>query len=409
MRRSLLYRIGTLAAGCAGLLGLFGPANAQESGGVVDNRLVSANTRFGFKLFAKLVEQDRDKNIFASPASVAMVLTMTYNGAEGETRQAMAQTLELQGMTLPEINHANAQLKAVLENPDPKVQLAIANSLWARKGIPFKPAFIKVNKDFYGAEVTDLNFSQPNAASAINDWVSRKTKGKIDKIIDVIDRDAILFLINAIYFKGTWTAEFDKTKTKEDAFHLLDGRQKKHPMMSQSGHYRYYRGQDFQAISLPYGKERVSMYIFLPDKDHRLEEFLRGLNAENWETWMSKFRKTEGTIVLPRFKLEYEVDLNDALKALGLGVAFTGGRANFQGMFSKPQDAYINKVKHKTYVEVNEEGTEAAAVTSVEMRATSVQIEPPPFRMIVDRPFFCAIRDNKSGTILFMGAIVEPK
>jgi serine protease inhibitor len=374
----------------------------------VDNKLIAANTQFGFKLFDQLAKQDAGKNIFVSTSSVAFALAMIYNGASGETQQAMAKALEVNGMSLQELNQANAALRATLTGADPKVQLNIANSLWARKGITFKPEFVKRNQDFYAAEVSALDFALPSAPATINNWVSQKTNGKITKIIDNIPSDAILYLLNAIYFKGTWAQQFDKGKTKEGRFTLLNGATKKHPMMSQTGRYRYLESGEFQAISLPYGAGSVSMYVFLPGKNSDLNKFLAALNAASWESWMSKFRSQEGNITLPRFKLEYEVVLNNAFKALGMESAFDPQRANFKEMYAASPSAnvFIGEVKHKTFVEVNEEGTEAAAATSGGMRATSYML---PFNMVVDRPFFCAIRDNQTGTILFMGAIVEPK
>jgi serine protease inhibitor len=238
--------------------------------------------------------------------------------------------------------------------------------------------------------------------------VKDKTSGKIDRIIDSISSDTILFLINAIYFKGKWADEFAKDKTKEDVFNLESGSQKRVPMMTQSGSYKYYDGKSFQAVSLPYGGGRVSMYVFLPAKGTSLSEFQKGLSASSWEGWMREFAQTEGDITLPRFKIEYEIALNDALKSLGMESAFDPSRANFKGMVQSEQNVYISKVKHKTFVEVNEEGTEAAAVTSTEMRATSAMRPRERFRMVVDHPFFCAIRDNLTGTVLFMGSIMEP-
>lgn len=379
------------------------PANDK-----VDARLVSSNMNFGFKLYGEIVRQGAGKNIFISPSSIGLCLAMAYNGAEGETKQAMARALEAQGMTLDELNRAYAGLKAALENPDPKVQLQIANSLWARKGIKLNPEFIKRDKQFYDAQVTELDFDSPAAPATINQWVSDKTNGKIDQIIDSIDRDTILFLINAIYFKGKWTNEFAKERTKDDVFHLESASEKRLPMMSQSGSYKYYEAQNFQAVSLPYGDRRVSMYIFLPMKGATLGQFQKSLTAANWESWMKGFAESEGDIIMPRFKIEYEVTLNDALKALGMEPAFDPSRANFAGMLQSGENAYISKVKHKTFVEVNEEGTEAAAVTSTEMRATSAQMPRQRFRMVVDHPFFCAIRDNATGTVLFMGSIFEP-
>lgn len=404
----LLIASGLLVGGCANIQN-GPPATRKEPSppvNSVDNRLVSANTRFSFNLFAEILKQDAGKNIFISPASVAMALAMTYNGAAGDTQQAMGKTLELQGMSIEEVNRANAALRTVLENPDPKVELTIANSLWARKDITFKPEFMQRNKDFYGAEVVDLDFDSPNAPETINVWVNKKTNGKIDKVVESINRDAILFLINAIYFRGNWTVEFDRAKTKESTFTLLDGTQKNHLMMSQAGNYKYFRGNNFEAISLPYGEGRVNMYVFLPDRGSSLKEFYKNLNADNWDSWMSQFHKREGNIAIPRFKLEYEVELNQALKALGMRVAFDRERADFGNMCSIPPNVFIDNVSHKTFIEINEKGTEAAAVTSVMVGAQSINEEK--FNMIVDRPFFFAIRDDKTATILFMGSVVEP-
>lgn len=378
----------------------------SKAGYVFDTKLVAANTRFGFKLFSELARQDAGRNIFISPQSVAVALAMAYNGASGETRQAMAKTLELQGMSLQEINQGNAALQSTLASLDPKIHLAIANSLWARAGLPFKPDFMARNKEFYGAAVESLDFNNPSAPARINAWAAKNTQGKIKKIVDKIDPQTIMFLINAVYFKGNWAKEFDKKKTTEGLFILPDGSTKKLPMMSQSGEYRYFANGKFQAVSLPYGSGKVSMYIFLPNQDSSLAEFYSSLNAQNWEAWMSQFSEVQGNVVLPRFKLEYERNLNDILKALGMGVAFDPNRADFRNIIDVQENAFINNVKHKTFVEVNEEGTEAAAVTSVEVGLTCVREE---FNIVIDRPFFFAIRDNQTGTILFMGSVVDPQ
>lgn len=374
----------------------------------IDGRLVAANSAFGFKLYAEVLKQSAGKNVLVSPSSVALALAMTYNGAAGETRQAMARALEVHGMSLDELNRAYAQLRKALESPDPKVQLSIANSLWAKKGVNFNADFMERDKQFFGAELTTLDFGDPSAPATINSWVADKTRGKILKIVDNIDPQSILFLINAIYFKGTWTAEFDKARTAEEQFTTGSGRQKRHPLMHQSGSYDYCEGKGFQAVSLPYGGGRASMYIFLPATGTSLDQFHKELTAANWDAWMKQFVKTKGEIAVPRFKVEYEISLNDALKAMGMGTAFDPARADFSGMVRTSQNAFISEVKHKTFAEVNEEGTEAAAVTSVEMTVTSVQRPQRSFRMIVDRPFFCAIRDNKTGTVLFVGSITDP-
>lgn len=379
--------------------------NQIETG--VDERLVAANTRFGFKLFSQILEQNGEPtNLMVSPTSVAIALTMTYNGASSTTQQAMAEALELEGMSLEEINQANAALELALENADPEVQLAIANSLWGREDVSFNPDFLQRNRDFYSAEIASLDFTNPDAIATINNWVSRNTQEKIPEIIREISPNAVLFLINATYFKGNWTTPFNPGQTSDRPFTLLNGSQNQHPTMSQRGRYAYLENDQFQAVSLPYGEsERLTMYVFLPRENSSLSAFQQNLTAENWEAWINQFGRREGAIRLPRFRLEYETQLNDVLEALGMAVAFDADQADFSGMSDEPLS--ISRVQHKTFIEVNEEGTEAAAVTSVEIRATSAAVIPP-FQMTVDRPFFYAIRDNQTGTVLFMGTVVEP-
>ncbi|BAZ06050.1 serpin family proteinase inhibitor I4 [Calothrix sp. NIES-3974] len=370
-----------------------------------DPKIIAANTKFGFKLFTEVQKQDQNQNIFVSPASVAMALAMTYNGASGSTQEKMAQTLELQGFSLEQINSTNAELAQLLTNPDEKVKLTIANSLWANQNIQFQPDFLQRNRDFYNAKVTNLNFAANDATNQINNWVKDNTQGKIEKIVEQIHPNQALFLINAIYFKGNWSREFDKNQTTDLPFYLPSGQQKQHPMMSQRGKYRYYETPEFQAVSLPYGKDgKISMYVFLPKENSSLAALQQNLNSENWQKWMGEFNQRQGLVRLPKFKMDYDVNLNDALTALGMGEAFTD-KANFSGM---GKNLSISEVKHKTFVEVNEEGTEAAAVTSVGIVRLSAVQEEPPFEMVVDRPFFTAIRDNQTGSILFMGSIVNP-
>ncbi|MGQ4648765.1 serpin family protein [Lyngbya aestuarii] len=381
-------------------------SNIDSANPSVAPGFIEANTKFGFKLFQEILQQESGKNIFLSPSSVGIALSMIYNGASGETQQAMAQALELQGMSLQEINQANQALKVTLENADPNIQLAIANSLWAKQGITFKTKFLQANQQFYQAQVTELDFSRPDAPNVINNWVKENTSGKIEEIVEEIQPNDILFLINAIYFKGNWSEEFDKNQTTELAFYLSDGSQKQHPMMSQSSKYHYYENETFQAVSLPYGQRKLSLYVFLPQENTTLEDFQEQLNTENWQQWMSQFRKRDGSIKLPRFKFDYEIQLNNALAALGMGIVFNR-EADFSGMTAA--EVAINEVKHKTFVEVNEEGTEAAAVAYLGgVRSTSLQMPEEPFQMVVNRPFFCAILDNQTGTVLFMGSIFEP-
>jgi serpin B len=373
---------------------------------VVDERLVPANTTFGFRLFAEVAELDRGKNVFISPASIAMALAMTYNGARGGTQEAMAQTLGLVGMSLKEVNQSYAALRRSLVDADPAVEILIANSLWAREGVDFREEFLNRNRQFYAAEVAALDFGDPTASDVVNGWVADSTRGKIREIVgEQIDPQTVLFLINAIYFKGAWAIEFDETKTQEMPFHLLDGGQESVSMMSQSGDYLYHQGEGFQVVVLPYGAGRLGAYFFLPDQGSSLAAFLTGLNPDNWEGWLSQLQVMEGDVVLPRFAIEYEANLNEALKAMGMAVAFDEARADLSGMRPVPPNLFIQDVKHKAFVQVNEQGTEAAAVTSVEVGITAVREK---FHFVADRPFFFAIRDAETGSVLFIGAVVEP-
>jgi len=383
------------------------PGDPRVNFPLVDPRLVTANTRFGFKLFSEVVSETPGKNVLISPSSVAIALSMVYNGADDTTRTAMANTLELSGMTLAEVNQANAALKLSLEAADPTVKVAIANSLWSRQGVSFQPNFLRQNQQFYHAEVASLDFGRPDAVNRINRWVSRHTEGKIPQIIDRINPDDVMFLINAIYFNGTWTRPFDPRLTRPQPFHLADGTTTSHPLMAQSGSYLYTETDQFQAINLPYGDRHLSMLVFLPKPAFSLETFQATLTADNWATWVSQFRHQPGAIQLPRFKTEFGIGLNDALKTLGMDIAFDPNQANFTNLIAD-NSVYISQVQHKTFIDVNEAGTEAAAATSIGVTTTSMPVDPP-FRMIVDRPFFYAICDNRTGTILFMGTIVNPE
>ncbi len=407
MKRILLFlaAIGCLIFGVSQSSG----AGQTPAGQPAEKSLASAQTGFGFKLFSLLTAGEGVNNVFISPTSVAFALAMTWNGAAGETREAMSRALELRGMSPDQVNQASLALRNALEQADPAVQLHIANSLWAKKGLEFRRDFMDRNRQFFKAEVAALNFADPAAVARINGWVGQNTAGKIQKIIDRIDSNSILFLINAIYFKGKWTDKFKKELTSERPFTPAAGNAIRVPMMTQSGSYQYYETPDFQAISLPYGNRRWTMRIFLPSPGRALPQFLKTLTPSNWDAWMRSFRKRDGDILLPRFRIEYEKELNDALKALGMEVAFSRSRADFSSMIQTSERAYINQVRHKTFVEVNEEGTEAAAATSVGVSVTSFQQPQARFRMVVDRPFFCAIRDDQTGAVLFLGAISNPK
>jgi serine protease inhibitor len=372
---------------------------------VVEKRLIESDNKFGLKLFKEIIKEEKDKNVFISPLSVSMALGMTLNGANGSTQEAMQKTLEFDGLPIEEVNQCYKHLMETLTQLDPKVKFQIANSIWYRLGLTPREEFVNQCQRYFNALVRGLNFNDPSATDTINGWVDENTNGKIKEIVDPpIDPLTVMFLINAIYFKGIWTYEFDENKTKDDWFFLPDGSIKPCKMMEQRSFYRYFENDTFQAVDLPYGDGSFSMIIFLPWWRTNIDSLIAEFDEEHLNNWMSCFSSDSVDIYIPKFKLEYELGLNDALKALGMGIAFDPDLADFAKMYSDRQ-VWIDTVMHKTFVEVNEEGTEAAAVTVVVMTEGP---GPSGLVMRVNRPFVFVIRENKSQTILFIGKIVEP-
>lgn len=374
----------------------------------VDSRLVHATNAFGFRLYHKLAIPDGTKNLFISPISIEMALGMTYNGAAGTTKQAMANTLGVKALTRNDFNKANAHLLTLLKYPDAKVELAIANSLWGQQGYTFADDFLQRNRDYFNASVRALDFHQPNSAKQINTWVKDNTKGMIPKIVEYANiKNAVLVLTDAIYFKGKWTDPFNKVQTNNGAFTLLSGKKITVPLMRRTGDFQYLETAHFQAVNLPYGDKHVSMFVFLPKQKTTLAEFSKSLTLDVWTKWQTQFHQSHGTLLLPRFKADYGTSLKTTLSAMGMQECFSG-QANFSGMLpnAKHADLFISDVLHKTALEVNEEGTVAAAATAVIMTRS---MSRKSFTMNVNHPFFLAIVDKTTGAILFLGSIVKPE
>ncbi|MFC1466175.1 MAG: serpin family protein [Candidatus Brachytrichaceae bacterium NZ_4S206] len=382
--------------------------DTQQTMNAIRPEFTRAATTFALDLFQRVARQDADKNVFISPANIAVALAMTANGARGETLQAMLAAIGDQGATLDTMNTDYAALQALLKRDDPSLVLTIANSLWARAGVPFNADFLQRARRFYDAEIGELDFMQPSAPDVINGWVSDKTNGKINGIVSDIPQDTVLILISAIYFNGAWQTPFNTELTQDLPFNLLDGSQKQTPTMFRSGVFEYLKGDGFQAVRLPYAGDTLRMIVFLPDEGRTLAEFETTLTGENWETWSAQFAPKQGQLLLPRFKAQYDITLNDVLQEMGMGVAFDPQRADFSGMRPIPPAVVISSVRHLAYVDVNEAGTEAAAATSVQMGVTSAQPIEDTFTMHVDRPFFFVIEDSNTGSLIFIGAIVEP-
>ncbi len=369
-------------------------------------RLIAAENSFGFELYRNIfTSETKCDNIMVSPLSVSLALAMTYNGADGETKTAMEKALKVYGLTPEEINLTYHELVKALKSLDSKVLLEIANAIFYREGFQVEDEFVSTNKKYYSAEISALDFwNEKKALSTINGWVAEKTHGKIESILNDISPDHLMFLLNAIYFKGIWQTEFKKENTRKLPFYSEEGKNIDVETMQRTDTLLYVSNELFSAIQLPYGKGSYNMNIFLPHKQKTLENIISELNPENWKIWIESFREKQNVdIKLPRFQYEYEITLNDILSEMGMGIAFTGA-ADFSKI-NKGGGLSIDFVKHKTFIEVNEEGTEAAAVTVVAIKESMTILTP----FIVDRPFMYAITEKNTGAILFMGTVKNPQ
>lgn len=371
-------------------------------------QLLESDNVFGFELFQDIyASETKYENIMVSPLSVALALAMTYNGAEAETKTAMEETLKVYGLTREEINTSYQTLVRALKSLDSKVILEIADAIFYRQDFAVENNFVAVNREYYDAEVTPLDFGSPDAVKTINSWVAEKTHDKIETILEEISQDHVMFLLNAIYFKGIWQSEFEKENTKKDAFYLENSATVETDFMQQVNSVPYASNDLFSAVQLSYGKGNYNMNIFLPEPGKKLQDIVDRLDKDNWETWKEQFAEANVDIRLPKFKFEYEIKLNDVLSEMGMGIAFSGA-ADFTGI-NRAGGLRIDYVKHKSFIEVNEEGTEAAAVTIVAMEFTSAGPGSSYIPFYANRPFLYAITEKSTGAILFIGTVKNPQ
>jgi serpin B len=368
-------------------------------------KVIETNNEFGLELLKTVFDAEEKANVMISPTSVSIALGMAYNGAETTTREAFEEVLNYRGLTREEVNEITKELIHVLLTNVSGNLLEIANSMWYDEGFPVEPEFIELNSHYFDAEVRELDFRSAEAVSTINDWVSGKTHGKIDEIIDSIDPAVMMFLINAIYFNCVWETEFDPDDTHQANFYNEDGSLfGQVDMMQLESTFRVASQESFRAIELPYKNGKFSMFLFLPTEESAVNELVQELDGATWKNWMDSFSEQEDfTVYMPRFEFEFDRSLGDDLKAMGLDIAFSPQEADFSGISTIA--LYIADVIHKTYIKVNEEGTEAAAVTAVVMELTSVE---PMNELRFDRPFLFAITENSSKSILFAGKVAEP-
>jgi serine protease inhibitor len=409
-RRSLtaaLAATGLLGTGCAGSTDPGAPpaplTTLPRSFSSAEQTVLGAANEFTFRLFRRLTDAQRGTNVFVSPLSASMALGMTMNGASGATFDQMRGSLAFADAPQQEINAGYQGLIGLLRSLDSGVEFRIANSIWHEQTFPFHQSFFDAVRGPFDAEVRGLDFRSPSALSTINAWVNTQTNGKIPTILDAIPTDARMYLINAIYFKGSWRHRFDPAKTQNAPFTTATGTTQPASLMHSQHTMRYLETPELQAVDLPYSRDAFAMTVILPKPGIDLETLAASLDGERWNAWIARFAEREVDLYLPKLKLAYERVLNDDLKALGMRQPFEPGGADFTRMSPRGTDLFISVVKHKSYVDVHEEGTEAAAVTSVEIRVVSAPIIPT---MRVDRPYLFAIRERLSGTILFVGKIV---
>ncbi len=367
-------------------------------------QIVEADRQFAFELFREVCALSEDENIMVSPLSVSYALGMTYNGAVGSTHDAFSEVLHFGDLSDTAVNESYRDLMSQLVKLDDRVKFSIANSIWYKLGYPVLQEFIDINRSYFDAAVEELDFTDPGSVDIINGWIEEKTNGKIADMLDQIPPDAVMYLVNAIYFKATWMYEFDPKDTRKEVFHRADGSTYNTDFMQVEGTFNYTRNEDFTSVEMPYGDSAFSMVVVLPAEGKSARELASEMDASKWDSWFQNSYPADVLIELPKFKYEFKSLLNDPLINRGLGIAFSDG-ADFSRIVENG-GIKISRVIHQTFIDVNEEGTEAAAATIVEMIETSAG-GPTLFR--ADKPFVYLIKENSTGAIVFMGLTGKPE
>lgn len=373
-----------------------------------ERQTVSGANDFAYRAFGALRQAKPGDNLCISPLSIAAALTMACNGADGTTKEAMKQTLGVASQTDAEVNESFQGLFSLFRGLDKRVAFSTANSVWYAKKYQLQAPFVQTNQTYFGATVQPVDFSSPSAKDAINNWVVTNTQGRIQSILDNTSEDDRLYLLNAIYFKGAWTYRFDQALSKPEAFHYEDGSTKNVSFMTlRQGRYRLHQEARLGVIDLPYGNRQFSMTLVVPQGTATLGEVASQLSSSQLAKWLAASDTIGTELHLPKFRLEYKQELKECLAQLGMGIAFDDSRADFSRMLAgNARGLAISQVKHKTYLEVSEEGTEAAAVTAVGITLTTSAGPPPALR--IDRPFLFLIREKATNTILFVGQLTNP-
>jgi serine protease inhibitor len=366
--------------------------------------LIQSENTFAFDIFKKILENSGEsENLIISPLSISCALSMTLNGANGATREAMLEALRLNGLTPGNINNSYKDLSEAILNVDKRVLIDIANSVWSEKNFEVKIPFKNILTDYYNAESKSFDITDPLAYKAINSWIEDKTNGLIKNMLDGISDNTVMFLVNAIYFKGKWESQFDKDKTVSKPFYKSDGTSSEVPMMKQVSDYKIFSGEGFILAEFPYGQGNFVMDVILPDGQNGISTVTPLLNDESFNGLLDNMTERETDLTLPRFKYGFKQELKDILTDMGMGIAFTEN-ADFSNI--SDLSLLINKVLHQAFIETNEEGTEAAAATVVEVGTTSMP--PAPVMLNIDHSFLYFIRETSTNAILFMGRVADP-
>ena len=361
---------------------------------------VSQDNEFAFDLFKKTLTTSKETNVFISPLSVSIALGMAWNGANGQTRTEMETALKMSGMTVSDINEYYKVMQSTLPSIDPTTKLSIANSLWYRTGFPVKTSFLKVNTDYFNAYVKEMDFSKAWAVDTINNWCSAKTNKMIPSVLTEIPSEIVMYLVNAVYFKGIWRKKFDKANTKEANFTNELGNTMKVNMMYQKDTFAYKSDAYAQYLDMPYGNKAFSMTVILPADGKTTSDVLASLTVEKWNSVISYMPTSEVEVYLPRFSNKNNLSLIPPLQSMGMNLAFSDN-ADFTNIADA--NLLISSIKHVTNIEVTEQGTEAAAVTIIGVGVTSMPIKPPTPVFNVNKPFLYVIREKSTGVILFIG------
>jgi len=367
--------------------------------------LIESGNSFAFDIFNLVLEgAGENENVMISPLSISYALSMTVNGANGETRNDMLEALRLKGISVDAINSSYKNLTSALLSVDKRVLMSIANSVWIEDDFPVKKSFTGILTDFYNAEANTFDINDASAPDKINTWIEENTNGLIKKMIDKLNDNTVMLLINAIYFKGKWKSQFEESKTIPMPFYKSGGNQINVPMMKQKTDFNVYVGNGFTLAEFPYGQGNFVMDVVLPDDPEGLSTAVASLNDESFTAWLNQMNERETDVSFPRFKYGFKKKLKDVLTDMGMGIAFTDA-ADLSNITEK-YDLLINDVTHQTFIETNEEGTEAAAATIVDIGLTSMPPAALVFKM--DHPFIYIIRESTTNSIIFMGRVVDP-